>query len=242
MTTKGRDAILERIRESLRESEVRPLLETSRGGEGGPDSSSPVPGKISSEYRTEGRRTRDAVLDLFLERVSDYRADVVRAPKGALPESIEMALRKRGARRVVVPRDLPEPWLERVDRQAVEVLRDGEDGRRLSNGQLASCHGALTGCALAIAETGTIVLDSGPAQGRRALTLLPDYHLCVVLAEQVVETVPEAVRRLEAAVAGGGRPVTLVSGPSATSDIELVRVEGVHGPRTLEVILLEETT
>jgi L-lactate dehydrogenase complex protein LldG len=121
----------------------------------------------------------------------------------------------------------------------VELLRD-TDPVTLSKGQLASVHGVLTGCAAAIAETGTIVLDSGPAQGRRSLSLLPDYHLCVVEARQVVEVVPEGVAHMVGAVAERGAPVTLVSGPSATSDIELMRVEGVHGPRTLDVILVEE--
>jgi L-lactate dehydrogenase complex protein LldG len=131
-------------------------------------------------------------------------------------------------------------WLEGMPDGYLEVLGDGGAGEFLSKEQLASCHGVLTGCALGIAETGTIVLDSGPAQGRRVLTLLPDYHLCVVFEDQVVETVPEAVAVMGAGVVEHSRPLTLVSGPSATSDIELVRVEGVHGPRNLEVILVEE--
>ena len=124
----------------------------------------------------------------------------------------------------------------------MEVLRDGEgdEGRMLSKGQLASCHGVLSGCAHAVAETGTILLDSGPAQGRRALSLLPDYHLCVVFGPQLFETVAEALEKASVEIRDHGRPLTLVSGPSATSDIELIRVEGVHGPRTLEVILVEE--
>jgi L-lactate dehydrogenase complex protein LldG len=109
----------------------------------------------------------------------------------------------------------------------------------LSARELDELDGALTGCALAIAETGTIVLDGGPFQGRRALTLVPDYHLCLVPEQAIVELVPEAVERLQPAVREG-RPLTLISGPSATSDIELNRVEGVHGPRTLHVVMIPE--
>jgi L-lactate dehydrogenase complex protein LldG len=117
----------------------------------------------------------------------------------------------------------------------VELLRD----EGLSNTALDESDGVLTGCALGIAQTGTLVLDGGAHQGRRAISLLPDYHLCVVDAAQIVDLVPEAVERLYPAAREARRPVTFISGPSATSDIELNRVEGVHGPRTLEVLIVE---
>jgi L-lactate dehydrogenase complex protein LldG len=135
---------------------------------------------------------------------------------------------ERGARRIAVPADLPAGWRP----EGVEAVDDhglgAHDRDRLD--------GTVTGCALAIAETGVIVLDGGAGQGRRALTLVPDFHVCVVRASQVVDLVPEAVERLGPAVAEG-RPLTFIAGPSATSDIELSRVEGVHGPRTLRIVL-----
>jgi L-lactate dehydrogenase complex protein LldG len=149
-----------------------------------------------------------------------------------LPRAIEEALKKRGVGRLVVPAGLPKEWLP----EGVEVLSDGARPR-LTDEELDRSDGVLTGCALGIAQTGTIVLDAGPAQGRRVLTLLPDYHLCVVREEQVVGLVPEAFARLEGTVKDEGRAITFISGPSATSDIELNRVEGVHGPRTLEVLI-----
>jgi L-lactate dehydrogenase complex protein LldG len=128
--------------------------------------------------------------------------------------------------RLGVPLDLPDAWTP----DDVELVPD----ERLGNAELDALDGALTGCLLAIAETGTIVLDCGPAQGRRALTLVPDLHICVVFAHDVVGTVPEAFERISVE-----RPVTFVSGPSATSDIELNRVRGVHGPRALDVIVVQ---
>lgn len=168
------------------------------------------------------------LLERLAERLADYRAQVRRCDESGIATTVASALRERGARRVVVPRDVPDRWLSEVDTQ---VLSD--DGR-LSTAELDAVDGVLTGCAVAVAETGTLVLDGGPTQGRRAPTLLPDYHLCVVLPGQLVWSVPEALARLRP-----DRPLTWISGPSATSDIELNRVEGVHGPRTLEVVIVE---
>jgi L-lactate dehydrogenase complex protein LldG len=136
-------------------------------------------------------------------------------------------------RRLVVPRDLPPGWIP----PDVEALRDPG----LTHDQLDTSDGVLTACALGIAQTGTIILDSGAGQGRRALSLVPDYHLCVIRDEQIVGLVPEAVARLHDDASHPGHPLTWISGPSATSDIELNRVEGVHGPRTLEVFVITDT-
>jgi L-lactate dehydrogenase complex protein LldG len=171
----------------------------------------------------------DDVLELFVERVVDYKAVVSRIAAAEVAAAVGAALRQRGARRVAVPAGVAGQWLTDLD--GVDVVRDDPP---LDVQALDALDGVLTGCAVGIATTGTIVLDAGPDQGRRALTLVPDYHLCVVRADQVVASVPQAVRRLDPT-----RPLTWVSGPSATSDIELDRVEGVHGPRTLEVLVVE---
>ena len=181
-------------------------------------------------YRTRSGRSRDEVVTLFAERVSDYRASAHRVDARELPVLITELCRERGVARVVAPDGLPDG----ARPSGLELVSD--DG--LTPHELDGIDGALTGCAVAIAETGTIVLDGGAGQGRRALTLVPDYHLCVVAAEQIVDLVPEAVERLAAAVREG-RPLTFVAGPSATSDIELNRVEGVHGPRELDVVIVD---
>ena len=180
-------------------------------------------------YRSASDASHDQVVQRFAERVADYRATVLRAEAGALAGVLTDACRERGAARVGVPAGLPEEWRP----EGVELVVD----EGLSPEELDGLDGALTGCAIAIAETGTVVLDGGAEQGRRALSLVPDYHLCVVAEEQVVGLVPEAVARLEEA-SRAGRPLTFVSGPSATSDIELSRVEGVHGPRALDVVIV----
>jgi L-lactate dehydrogenase complex protein LldG len=164
------------------------------------------------------------IVDLFAERVADYRAVVERVPGQELAGAIARVLI---AGRFVVPDGLPPEWLAEVP-ASVELVRD----EPLSSAELDGLSGVLTGCAVAIAETGTIILDHGPGQGRRAITLVPDFHLVIVTAGQVVPDLPDAFAALKP-----GRPHTLISGPSATSDIELIRVEGVHGPRNLHVLI-----
>ena len=169
------------------------------------------------------------MVELFAERAAEYKADLRRVAPDRLPAEIAEALRSRGARRVTVPPRLPDDWLSEV---GAEVERHGDDPPLTVDG-LERLDGVVTSCAVAIAETGTIILNAGPGQGRRVLTLLPDYHLCVVRAGQIVATLSEGLARLDPV-----RPQTWISGPSATSDIELDRVEGVHGPRTLEVLII----
>ena len=170
----------------------------------------------------------DDVVDRFCERVAEYQATVTRVSASELPDAVARLCERRGARRIAVPPGGPEVL------PGVEVVVDDPP---LDPRALDALDGVLTGCALAIAETGTIVLDGGERSGRRALTLVPDWHMCVVEAGSIVTGVPDAVAAL-APAAADGRPITLVSGPSATSDIELDRVEGVHGPRTLDVLVV----
>lgn len=188
---------------------------------------------VERGYRKEDESPREEIVERFAERVAEYEATVHRVKKDELKEAIEEALKRRGVKHLVVPPHLPREWVP----EYIETLRDAARPR-LTNEELDGSDGVLTGCSLGIAQTGTIVLDSGRAQGRRALTLLPDYHLCVVREDQIVGLVPEAFAKLEETVKDEGRAITFVSGPSATSDIELDRVEGVHGPRTLEVLIV----
>lgn len=198
-----------------------------------PHDETPEDVPIERGYRTEGELTGSDLVDHFAETVAEYEATVHRVDEEDLPKAIKEALERRGIKKLIIPADLPKNWIP----EDVEVLRDGP-AEHLSNDTLDGSDGVLTGCAVGIAQTGTIVLDSGETQGRRAITLLPDYHLCVVREAQVLDLVPEAITLLGEAVKNEGRAVIFISGPSATSDIELERVEGVHGPRTLEVIIV----
>ena len=185
-------------------------------------------------YRITGMRSPTEVVELFCERVADYRAEVVRVGAASLGDQIERVLAAHGARRVGIPSGLRAEW-----RPSGCTLVPEET---LDTAGFDTLDGALTGSTAAIAETGTIVLACGPEEGRRALTLVPDLHICVVERGDIVELVPEAMRRVGELVRTDRRPLTLVSGPSATSDIELSRVEGVHGPRNLFVLVAKEAS
>ncbi|HEU4702859.1 MAG TPA: LUD domain-containing protein [Conexibacter sp.] len=178
-------------------------------------------------YRRRGERDADELVALFAERCAEYRAGVRCVAAADVPAAIAATLRGWSARRVAIPPGVPRGWCA----EGIEWIED----RGLDHAVLDGADAVLTGCAVAVAETGTIALDAGPGQGRRALTLIPDRHVCVVEVGRIVEQLPEAIARL-AASARAGRPITLIAGPSATSDIELERVEGVHGPRVLEVV------
>ena len=202
------------------------LLSSIRAALGSPKSALEIP----RQYRLETGVSD--LIGLLEERVSDYRAEVHLCIASELPATIAGILERLGVTRLAVPADLPANWLP----PSLETLIDRAD---LEPRQLETAGAVLTGCAVAIAETGTIVLDHGHAQGRRALTLIPDRHVCIVYAAQIVDNLPAAISRLTGSVTTG-RPLTFISGPSATSDIELSRVEGVHGPRTLEVVIVRE--
>ena len=213
--TTARDAILGRIRLALQDR---------------PRDASPESHAVPRTYRTVDGNDESTRIHQFAERVREYRAAVHHVAPDELTAAIAAACERRGAKVLAVPRDLPDHWIP----AGVEGKRDHD----LSNDELNGVDGVLTGCAWGIAQTGTIVLDAGACQGRRAITLLPDYHLCVIRVDQIVGLVPEAVAKLRDSAADPARPMTWISGPSATSDIELNRVEGVHGPRTLEVLIV----
>jgi len=188
-----------------------------------------VPRRYNPPSRGPGQAD-EALISRFEERASDYRATVRRCAAAGAAQVIADAVAARGAERIGVPRGFPAEW---------SALLPGPvgDDPPLDVAALDALDGVVTTCAVAIAETGTIVLDTGPGQGSRAFTLVPDYHLAVVRAGQIVAAVPDAVAALDPA-----QPLTWISGPSATSDIELSRVEGVHGPRTLDIVIVAVLT
>jgi L-lactate dehydrogenase complex protein LldG len=209
----SRQEVLRRVREAI----------------GMPSGDVVSPAPVARGYRTTGDHPAGSLelIDLLVGRLQDYKATVVRCTGDdeAIGAAIGDALRGAGAESAVIPAGLTPAWSAGAPGVVV-------DTSELTAGQLDQIHAAVTGSAVAVAETGTIVLDSGPTCGRRIITLVPDIHVCVVHVADVVDSVPEGLALLDPV-----RPRTFISGPSATSDIELSRVEGVHGPRTLIVVL-----
>jgi L-lactate dehydrogenase complex protein LldG len=211
---------------SAREEVLR-RIRAAKGGSASADVARAGWNAVERRYQREVTRSREAVLELLEDRLRDYDARVVRVSNAEVAASAARMMGERKVRRMVVPAGLVQEWLP----SGVEFVVD--DG--LTAAELDAVDGVMTGSTIAIAETGTVVLQSVAGQGRRAVTLVPDYHLCVVRVEDVVETVPEAFERLQATA---GLATTFVSGPSATADIEMTRIKGVHGPRFLDIILV----
>jgi len=211
-TSAARTEILRRIRAAIVPSQESPDISWQA---------------IERSYRHAATQDQEALLELFEDRLRDYDAGVYRCAASEVPTVIARILAERGKRTLAIPEGLPIEWLP----EGLNLVHDD----RIGVSQIDACDGVLTSATLAIAETGTIVLQDAPGQGRRALTLLPDYHLCVVDAANLVQTVPEAMRKLQATAA---LATTFFSGPSATADIEMTRIKGVHGPRFVDVILI----
>jgi len=209
----AREEILSRIRAATRDSAGAEIAAEREA--------------IPRNYIAAGQLDPEARLSLFIERLRDYDAHVVETEAASLPEAILGVLREQGERKVIVAEGFPLELLPGNFSFLPETQADVDD--------LNGCDGMVTGCTVAIAATGTIVLTHGPGEGSRRLTLLPDRHLCVVRADQVVETVPEAMQRLAPFAV---HPLTFISGPSATADIEMTRIRGVHGPRFLDIVLV----
>lgn len=204
----ARTEVLNRIRAALADAPAAP----------------PVP----REYRLLSNVNQDQRVEQLVDRLVDYKANVFQCAAAELPATLATLL--ADVAHVVVPSGLEESWLREVNEAEISV---DSDDHRLSVAELDSMDAVVTAAAVAVSETGTIMLDGSPTQGRRPISLVPDRHICVLMAADVVEVLPEAIARLTPTA-----PQTWISGPSATSDIELERVEGVHGPRTLDVVIV----
>lgn len=208
-------------------SRILASIRMSLGASCAPETIAAEYGAISRTYTRSSAADEHARLDLFTERLLEYDARVYRSNREGITLTVAEILDVRAKRSLAVPAGIPAAWLPEGFGFAVADT--------WSNGQLDRIEGTLSACTVAIAETGTIVLQNSEGQGTRSLSLVPDYLLCVVFAEQIVATVPEAFDRI---LATSTLPTTFISGPSATADIEMTRIKGVHGPRFLDIILV----
>ncbi|MCI9887148.1 LUD domain-containing protein [Micrococcales bacterium 31B] len=220
----AKEEILARLRLALDE----PTVKATPHSAGAPR---PADAPVRREYfgaahAAETDCTPEQRVEILVDRLEDYKARVHRCEEGEIASVVARVLAAAGS--VVVPEGAPDAWVARL---AATVHRDGST--RFTADQLDAMDAVITGSTLAIAQTGTIILDAGPTQGRRAISLVPDHHVCIVFVSDIVHTVPAGVAAIDIT-----RPITMISGPSATSDIEFNRVEGVHGPRTLDVVIV----
>ncbi|WP_018297864.1 LutC/YkgG family protein [Corynebacterium lubricantis] len=193
----------------------------------------PAAPEVPREYRRSSEISAADTLDMLEDRLIDYKANVYRETTGSIAGRIAELLGE--STRVVLPPELDGQWLPEGEQyQWIVDTRGSEEGETLTAEELNNADAVVTSSTVSCAETGTIFLSGQKDEGRRAITLVPDHHICVVRTDTVVELIPESLERLDPVA-----PITMISGPSATSDIELVRVEGVHGPRTLDVIFLQ---
>jgi L-lactate dehydrogenase complex protein LldG len=223
--SESKDVILGRIRRALKKEES----DTTDDLLSLPD--------ILRSYEQQSNFSDEQKLHLFAERVNEYRAVTEIIDEEETGVRIRTICSESGIKSLVVPGGIDEKWVSTLD-AGVRLLRD--EPEPLTKEALNNSDAVLTGAFLGVAQTGTIILNAGPGQGRRILTLLPDFHICIVRQEQISGLVPEAIKKLESTLKEAGKPVTMISGPSATSDIELNRVEGVHGPRRLHVLVIKQ--
>ncbi len=216
----ARTAILDTIRHELARD---PDLPASRLSES-PDAAY---ARIPREYQRTATLDHEAVLELFYDRLRDYDSELIFTDEAGIAAAVLQAMHEANESLLLVPKGVPEAWLPAA---GIELRRDTD----LALAPLEEPRTVLTGCTVCVAMSGTVMLEHGAQQGRRAATLLPDHHLCVIRKDQVVETLAEALERLTHRTA----PITTIAGPSATSDIEMTRIRGVHGPRRLTAILI----
>ncbi len=216
----SKEKILNRIRDALGRDNERVKIEIDRS------------------YEQNSTIEKEEIVHLFTERMGEYKAVVEQITETEISNRVHSICENAHIKKLVVPSGLNEEWLSGLT-STVSLLKDSPEP--LSKTELNDSDAVLTGCFLGVAQTGTIILNAGPGQGRRMLTLLPDFHICIIHRNQIVELIPEAVKKLQESVVADGAPVTFISGPSATSDIELKRVEGVHGPRKLHVLIITKS-
>lgn len=212
---------------SAARTEILRRIRAANGGASDAARASEQWSAIERSYRRAATRSHEEILELLEDRLRDYDANVVQASEADVPAAVARMLTERGRRKLLIPAGLNTAWLPEGFEYTVDA--------GASAAELDHFEGVITGSTVAIALTGSVILQNVAGEGRRAVSLVPDYHLCIVRVKDVVETVPEALDRIQDSAT---LPTTFFAGPSATADIEMTRIKGVHGPRFLDIILI----